>query len=145
MYLLGISAFYHDSAACLLTDGTIVCAAQEERFTRVKNDASFPASAIQFCLDYAEIGFSDLTAIVYYEKPFLKFERILETQFAFAPYGFKSFSRSIPLWVKDKLFLKQKLAQLFSQFGNDDIDFNEKILFSDHHLSHAASAFYPSL
>ena len=109
MYILGISAFYHDSAACLLQHGQILAAAQEERFTRVKHDPSFPASAVQYCLAEAGISPADISAVAFYEKPFLKFERLLETYLAFAPRGFKSFSSAMPVWVKEKLFQKQIL------------------------------------
>ena len=109
MYILGISAFYHDSAACLIKDGEIIAAAQEERFTRKKHDSSFPKNAIQYCLNEEKISYEELDNVVFYEKPFLKFERLLETYLAFAPRGFFSFIKSIPLWVKDKLFQKSSL------------------------------------
>ena len=107
MYLLGISAFYHDSAACLLKDGKIIAAAQEERFTRKKHDSAFPSEAIKYCLTEANIGPEELKNVIFYEKPFVKFERLLETYFAFAPRGLKSFCKAIPVWVKDKLFQKK--------------------------------------
>ena len=144
MLTLGISAFYHDSAAALVEDGTVVAAAQEERFTRIKHDLAFPYHALQFCLDQAGVAPDDVSAVVFYEKPFLKFERILETYLAFAPRGFLSFSKSLPLWVKEKLFQKQTLANSLSEVFGDGCDWKEKLLFSEHHLSHAASAFYPS-
>lgn len=144
MLTLGISAFYHDSAAALVKDGTVVAAAQEERFTRIKHDLAFPYHALQFCLDQAGVAPDAVSAVVFYEKPFLKFERILETYLAFAPRGFLSFSKSLPLWVKEKLFQKQTLANSLSEVFGDGCDWKEKLLFSEHHLSHAASAFYPS-
>ena len=110
MYILGISAFYHDSAACLLKDGEIVAAAQEERFTRKKHDASFPSNAIRFCLKYAGVSLEELDAIAFYDKPFLKFERLLETYYAFAPKGLQSFVKAMPVWLKEKLFLKMKMV-----------------------------------
>ena len=144
MYILGISAFYHDSAACLIKDGKILAAAQEERFTRKKHDNSFPLYAIKYCLKEANISPSDLTNVVFYEKPFLKFERLLETYLAFAPRGFKSFVRSMPAWIKDKLFQKSFIIQNLNKTLGDNINWRKIILFSEHHLSHAASAFYPS-
>ena len=141
--ILGISAFYHDSAASIIVDGKIIAAAQEERFTRKKHDPSYPFNAIEFVLSYANIKLSDLDQIVFFEKPFLKFERLLETYVAFAPKGFKSFCMSMPIWLKDKLFQKKIL---FNELKKHDKNFNDdsKIYFSDHHLSHAASAFFPS-
>jgi len=144
MLTLGISAFYHDSAAALVKDGAVVAAAQEERFSRIKHDLTFPQNALRYCLDQAGVGPNDVSAVVFYEKPFLKFERILETYLAFAPRGFASFSKSLPLWVKEKLFQKQILAKAISEVFGDGYDWKEKLLFSEHHLSHAASAFYPS-
>ncbi len=144
MYILGISAFYHDSAACLIKNGKIICAIQEERFTRIKHDPSFPTKSIKYCINKENISIKDISNIVFYEKPFLKFERLLETYLAFAPKGFLSFSKAMPVWIKDKLFQKSKiLNELEKIFGNKS-DIYEKILFSEHHLSHAASAFYPS-
>lgn len=143
MNILGISAFYHDSAAALLSDGKIVSAAQEERFSRIKHDASYPAEAIQYCLKSGEINFDALDAVVFYEKPFLKFERILETYVAFAPNGFNSFRKSMPIWIKEKLFQKKNLLKKLSTSA-PQIDWKEKLYFSEHHLSHASSAFYPS-
>ena len=144
MYILGISGFYHDSAACLISSGKIVAAAQEERFTRKKNDASFPHSSILYCLDEAGVSPERIENVVFYEKPFLKFERLLETYFAFAPKGFRSFMNSMPLWVKEKLFQKSMLKRCLSNTLGFETSWNKKLLFSDHHLSHAASAFYPS-
>ena len=144
MIILGISAWFHDSAAALLVDGDIVSAAQEERFTRVKHDSSFPIQSIQFCLDFYDIKPSQIDYVVFNEKPFLKFERILETYLAFAPRGFWNFSKSMPLWVKDKLFQKNQIEKNLEQFIDASVDWKSKLKFSEHHLSHAASAFYPS-
>lgn len=143
MYILGISAFYHDSAAALVTDGRIVAAAQEERFTRKKNDAAFPRNAIQYCLDEAEIGPDDIDHVVFYDKPFLKFERLLETYLAFAPRGFTSFRMALPIWLKEKLFQKRLLRQELERFA-PDCDWEKRLLFGEHHQSHAASAFFAS-
>ena len=143
MRILGISAFYHDSAAALLVDGRIVAAAQEERFTRVKFDARFPEHAIAYCLAEAGVALADVDYVVFYEKPFLKFERLLETYLAFAPHGFKSFTMAIPLWIREKLFQKDLLGKELRRLS-PDFDWGKKLLFSEHHLSHAASAFYPS-
>ncbi len=141
--ILGISAFYHDSAACLLKDGKIIAAAQEERFTRKKHDPSYPYHAIEFVLKYANLKLSEVDQIVFFEKPFLKFERLLETYVAFAPRGFISFAKAMPLWIKEKLFQKNFL---FNKLKVHDKDYksDQNIFFSDHHLSHAASAFFPS-
>ncbi len=141
--ILGISAFYHDSAACILKDGKIIAAAQEERFTRKKHDASYPKNAIDFVLNYANLNLNEVDQIVFFEKPFLKFERLLETYVAFAPKGFVSFSKAMPLWIKEKLFQKNLL---FNKLKEQDKNYksDENIFFSDHHLSHAASAFFPS-
>jgi carbamoyltransferase len=141
--ILGISAFYHDSAAALVVDGNIVAAAQEERFSRKKHDPSYPYNAIDYVLSESKLKLSDVDHIVFFEKPFLKFERLLETYLAFAPSGFKSFSTSMPIWLKEKLFQKK---YLFDLLKDQDDKFNniDKILFSEHHFSHAASAFYPS-
>ena len=144
MYILGISAFYHDSASCLISNGKIIAAAQEERFTRKKHDSGFPKNSISYCLDEANIDPKKLDYIVFYEKPFLKFERLLETYLAFAPKGFKSFSSSIPIWIKEKLFQKVMLINSLKEIFKNEIELEDKILFSEHHLSHAASAFYPS-
>ena len=143
-YILGISAYYHDSAACLLKDGEILAAAQEERFSRKKHDARFPSNAINFCLKEAKIKPLEIDNVVFYEKPFLKFERLLETYLAFAPKGFTSFAKFMPIWIKDKLFQKSSLIKELKTLLDKDVDWKEKILFSEHHLSHAASAFYPS-
>ena len=141
--ILGISAFYHDSAATLLIDGKIIAAAQEERFTRIKHDSSYPKNSINFVLDYANLKLSELDHIVFFEKPFLKFERLLETYVAFAPKGFSSFSKAMPLWIKEKLFQKKLLINKFKE-QDKNFKLEEKIFFSDHHLSHASSAFFPS-
>ena len=141
--ILGISSYYHDSAATIIIGGKIVAAAQEERFTRIKHDSGYPFNAVNFVLDYAKIKLSDVDSIIFYEKPFLKFERLLETYVAFAPKGFTQFSKAMPTWLKEKLFQKK---MLFEQLKEHDEKFNDenKIFFSDHHLSHAASAFFPS-
>ncbi|HZT87376.1 MAG TPA: carbamoyltransferase [Stellaceae bacterium] len=143
MRVLGISAFYHDSAAALVEGGRIVAAAQEERFTRKKQDSDFPKHAIGYCLAEAGIGLGDVDYVVFYDKPFIKFERLLETYLAFAPRGFRSFRMAMPLWLKEKLFQKRLLKQEFKAFA-PDYDWENRLLFSEHHLSHAASAFYPS-
>ena len=141
--ILGISSYYHDSAAAIIIDGTIKVAAQEERFTRIKHDSNYPHNAVEFVLKFAELKLNQIDYIVFYEKPFLKFERLLETYTAFAPRGFKSFSKSMPLWLREKLFQKKLI---YEELKNHDNSFNDinKIHFSEHHLSHAASAFYPS-
>ena len=144
MYILGISAFYHDSAACLIKDGEIVAAAQEERFSRKKHDNGFPTNAIKYCLGEAKISASQIDNVVFYEKPFLKFERLLETYLAFAPKGFISFAKAMPVWIKDKLFQKSALIKELKSTLAEDVDWRERLLFSEHHLSHAASAYYPS-
>ncbi len=144
MYILGISAYYHDSAACLLKEGEIIAAAQEERFTRKKHDARFPSFAIQYCLEEAGIKGREIDNVVFYEKPFVKFERLLETYLAFAPKGFISFAKAMPVWIKDKLFQKSVLIKELKSTLNKDVKWNERLLFSEHHLSHAASAYYPS-
>ena len=143
MYVLGISAFYHDSAAALVTDGRIVAAAQEERFTRKKNDARFPRNAIQYCLEEAEIALDAVDHVVFYDKPFLKFERLLETYLAFAPHGFRSFRMALPIWLKEKLFQKRLLRQEL-QALSPECDWEKRLLFGEHHQSHAASAFFAS-
>ena len=143
MYILGISAFYHDSAAALICDGEILSAAQEERFTRIKHDSAFPENAIRFCLKRAKIKLNQVDRIVFYEKPFLKFERLLESYLAFAPRGFVSFQKAIPVWIKEKLFQKNFIVKaLEKSFGEKEVV--KKMRFFEHHLSHAASAFYPS-
>ena len=141
--ILGISAFYHDSAASIIIDGKIIAAAQEERFTRIKHDDNYPFNAIEFVLGFAKIKLNDVDQIIFFEKPFLKFERLLETYIAFAPKGFRSFCKAMPIWLKEKLFQKN---MLFNELKKHDINFknDQKIFFSDHHLSHAASAFFPS-
>jgi len=144
MYILGASAFYHDSAACLIRDGIIVAAAQEERFTRKKHDNCFPGNAIQYCVKEAGIDPAEIEHVVFYEKPFVKFERLLETYLAFAPRGFHSFASAMPLWIKDKLFQKSNLVKELEKTFGTDVKWREKLLFSEHHLSHAASAYYPS-
>lgn len=143
MIIVGISGYYHDSAAVLLRDGEIVAAAQEERFTRKKHDASFPKKALDYCLNEAGISLIDVDFITFYDKPFLKFERLLETYLAFAPKGFTSFRMAIPIWLKEKLFLKNLLRQELKKSA-PDYDWDNRLLFSEHHLSHAASAFFPS-
>jgi carbamoyltransferase len=141
--ILGISAFYHDSAAALIEDGRIIACAQEERFTRKKHDAGFPDRAIEYCLSHAGVGLEDIDFVAFYDKPFLKFERLLETYLAFAPRGFQSFNMAIPVWLREKLFQKDLLRQKFGDFY-PNFDWKNKLLFSEHHLSHAASAFFPS-
>ena len=136
MYILGISAFYHDSAACIMEDGNIIAAAQEERFTRKKHDQNFPIKAIKYCLNEVDIKPSELAYVAFYDKPFLKFERILETYLEFAPKGLNSFLKSIPLWIRKKLWIKEIIRE--------ELNYSGKILFSKHHLSHAASSFYMS-
>lgn len=136
IYILGISAFYHDSAACLIKNGEIIAAAQEERFTRKKHDASFPVNAVNFCIKFAGINIKDISYVSFYDKPFLKFERILETYLAYAPVGIKSFIKAMPLWIKEKLWMKELIKNYTGYEG--------KILFPEHHESHAASAFFPS-
>ena len=143
MYILGISAFYHDSAAALVTDGHIVAAAQEERFSRKKHDARFPVNALRYCLDEAGIKLDAVDHVVFYDKPFLKFERLLETYLAFAPRGFQSFRMALPLWLKEKLFQKRLLRQELEKLAPDG-NWEERLLFAEHHQSHAASAFFAS-
>ncbi len=138
--ILGISAYYHDSAAAIIVDGEIIAAVHEERFTRIKHDSSFPMNAIKYVLTEAATEYNDLTAIAFYDKPFIKFERLLETYHAFAPKGLISFLSAVPAWIKEKLFMKRMLKREFSNLGKERIP----ILFPEHHLSHAASAFYPS-
>jgi len=141
--ILGISAFFHDSAACILKDGEIIAAAQEERFTRKKHDPNYPHNAIEFVLKYANLKLSEVDKIVFFEKPFLKFERLLETYVAFAPKGFVSFAKAMPIWIKEKLFQKNLLFNKLKQH-DQNYKSDQNIFFSDHHLSHAASAFFPS-
>ncbi|MBW2683721.1 MAG: hypothetical protein JRC69_09215, partial [Deltaproteobacteria bacterium] len=140
-YMLGISAYYHDSAAALLKNGKITAAAHEERFTRKKHDSSFPSNAVQYVLDEAGINYDDLAAIAFYDKPYLKFERLLETYHEFAPKGLKSFVSAMPVWIKEKLFMKKIIKAELSNIGEGTIP---QLLFPEHHLSHAASAFFPS-
>ncbi len=143
MRVLGISAFYHDSAAAVVQDGEVVAAAQEERFTRKKHDAGFPAHAVEYCLREAGVSLDGFDCIAFYDKPLLKFERLLETYLAFAPRGFKSFSMAIPVWLREKLFLKALLTSELARHGQGR-SVEERLIFSEHHLSHAASAFFPS-
>ena len=143
MKILGISAFYHDSAAAILHNGKIIAAAQEERFTRKKQDASFPVKAVQFCLEYAGFSIDELDAIVFYDKPLLKFERLLETYYGFAPKGLRSFITAMPVWLREKMFLKRVIYEELAKIGDYDKK-QVKLLFPEHHLSHAASAFFPS-
>ena len=144
MYILGISAYYHDSAACIIKDGELIAAVQEERFTRIKAYSGFPKNSVLFCLNQANITAKDLSYVAFYEKPFLKFERLLETYLAYAPKGFRTFAASMPLWIKDKLFQKSMIRKELTHLFGKDNNWNERLLFSEHHLSHAASAFYPS-
>jgi carbamoyltransferase len=143
MKVLGISAFYHDSAAALIDDGRIVAASQEERFSRRRHDARFPSSAIKFCLQFARTKAEDIDLIVFYEKPFLKFERLLETYVDFAPRGLASFAKAMPVWVHEKLFLRRVLVKEFTELAQE-VDWDSRLRFSEHHYSHAASAFFPS-
>ncbi|MFH1177929.1 MAG: carbamoyltransferase N-terminal domain-containing protein, partial [Acidobacteriota bacterium] len=136
MHILGISAFYHDSAACLLRDGEIVAAAQEERFTRKKHDHRFPSHAVAYCLKEAGIGAGELDHLAFYDKPWIKFERLLETYLAFAPAGIASFLKAMPLWLKQKLWMGELIKK--------EIGFAGELIYSEHHQSHAASAFFPS-
>lgn len=144
MKILGISAYYHDSAACLVVDGEVVAAAQEERFTRKKHDQAFPNHAITYCLSELGCTPEEIDYVVFYDKPFLKFERLLETYLAYAPAGFKSFATALPVWLRDKLFQKSMIADALKDLWGKQIDWTERLLFSEHHLSHAASAFFPS-
>ena len=141
--IIGISAFYHDSAATLIEDGNIIAAAQEERFSRKKHDDRFPKNAIKFLLEISNCNLNEIDKIIFYEKPFLKFERLLETYIAFSPKGFKQFSKAIPIWLKEKLFQKKQIINYLQEIDDSFVPEN-KILFSEHHFSHAASAFYPS-
>jgi len=144
MKILGISAYYHDSAACLVVDGKVVAAAQEERFTRKKHDQAFPNHAIAYCLSEVGCTPEEIDYVVFYDKPFLKFERLLETYLAYAPAGFKSFATALPVWLRDKLFQKSMITDALKDLWGKQIDWTERLLFSEHHLSHAASAFFPS-
>jgi len=143
MWILGISAFYHDSAAALIRDGEVMAAAQEERFTRKKHDARFPAHAVRFCLESTGVGPDQLEAVVFYEKPFLKFERLLENYLAFAPRGLRSFGMALPLWIREKLFQKDLLCRELETIWPKS-EWAGRLLFAEHHQSHAASAFFPS-
>jgi len=143
MRILGLSAYYHDAAAALVVDGRIVFAAQEERFTRRKHDAAFPHEAIRSCLETTGVKAGDIDVVAFYDKPFLKFERLLETYLAFAPRGFTSFRQAVPLWLKEKLFQKSLLIKELGTIA-EGVDWEPKLIFSEHHLSHAASAFFPS-
>lgn len=143
MRVLGISAYYHDSAAAMVCDGRIVAAAQEERFTRKKHDSSFPNHAVEYCLNQAGVALEDVDFVVFYDKPFLKFERLLETYLAMAPRGLRSFQMAIPLWIREKLFQKRLLGNELKSIS-PGADWEKKLLFTEHHISHAASAFFPS-
>ena len=143
-YILGISAYYHDSAAALICDGTLVAAAQEERFTRKKHDSGFPVEAAKFCLSFASVELGQVEAVVFYDKPLLKFERLLETYLSFAPFGFRSFLKAMPVWLKEKLYLKRELRRQLADLSGLAIRELPPLLFSAHHQSHAASAFFPS-
>ena len=143
MHILGISAFYHDSAAALVRDGKLAAAAQEERFTRKKHDARFPTHAVDYCLQHAGASLDDIDYVVFYDKPLLKFERLLETYLTFAPRGLRSFQMAMPLWLREKLFQRKLLQDKLALFARKGWDWN-RLLFTEHHLSHAASAFYPS-
>ena len=144
MRILGISAFYHDSAAALVRDGEIIAAAQEERFSRKKHDARFPAHAIDYCLAQEGVRLDQVDYVVFYDKPFLKFERLLETYIAFAPRGLRSFQMAVPLWLREKLFQKRLLRDELQPWTGGRFDWESRLLFAEHHLSHAASAFFPS-
>ena len=148
MNILGISAFYHDSAACIIQDGNIIAAAQEERFSRKKHDQRFPKNAVKYCLKQAGILPQMIDYVAFYDKPFLKFERILETYINYAPRGIKSFSMSMPIWIKEKLFLanllSKELNKTFELKKKYKINWTKKLLYPEHHMSHAASAFFPS-
>jgi carbamoyltransferase len=141
--ILGVSAFYHDSAAALIEDGRVSAAVQEERFTRIKQDSAFPEQSISYCLAHAGIALKDIDFVVFYDKPFLKFERLLETYLSFAPKGFTSFRTAMPVWLREKLFQKDMLRKEFAKY-DANFDWQTKLLFAEHHLSHAASAFFPS-
>lgn len=141
--ILGISAFYHDSAAALVVNGEVIAAVQEERFSRIKHDDCFPIQSVRWLIKHTQIDVESIDYVVFYEKPFLRFERLLETYFAYAPKGFNSFRQSIPRWLKDKLFQKSKIIKELKTLS-DEVDWWSRLLFSDHHLSHSASAFYPS-
>ncbi len=140
--ILGISAYYHDSAAALLLDGALVAAAQEERFTRKKHDPGFPRHAVEYCLQEAGLTLADIDKIVFYDKPLVKFERLLETYLSYAPNGLRSFVAAMPIWLKEKLYLKSTLKKEFAAIGNCKADALPQLMFAEHHHSHAASAFY---
>src|SRR5689334_4197145 len=142
MYVLGISAYYHDSAAVLLRDGEILAAAEEERFTRNKHDSGFPHNAVSYCLASANLHPGQIDHVAFYDKPFLKFERLIETYLSFAPRGFGSFKKAIPLWAREKLFQKRLLRRELATHGLPPLT-GERLLFAEHHESHAASAFFP--
>ncbi|MEA3437623.1 MAG: carbamoyltransferase N-terminal domain-containing protein, partial [Thermodesulfobacteriota bacterium] len=142
--ILGISAYYHDSAAAMVVNGVITAAAQEERFSRKKHDARFPVSAVRYCLSEAGIKITDLDYVVFYDKPFLKFERLLETYLGFAPRGLRSFVAAMPVWIKEKLFLKNTLKKELAALADCKTSQVPSLLFTEHHQSHAASAFFPS-
>ncbi|MBZ5526246.1 MAG: carbamoyltransferase, partial [Acidobacteriia bacterium] len=144
MNILGLSAYYHDSAACLVSDGDILAAAQEERFTRKKHDSDFPAKAAEYCLRSAGLRPADIDYVVFYDKPFLKFDRLFETYLSFPPRGFRSFAKSIPVWLKEKLFQKTVISDALKECLGGEVDWYQRLCFSEHHLSHAASAFFPS-
>ncbi|MEM9023762.1 MAG: carbamoyltransferase N-terminal domain-containing protein, partial [Bacteroidota bacterium] len=144
MKILGISAFYHDSAACITIDGHIEAAAQEERFTRKKHDPSFPSEAVKYCLEQTGTSLDQLDAIVFYDKPLLKFERLLETYYGFAPQGLASFIKSMPVWLQEKLFLKKLVRDALKKIDPTFKPSEATLLFPEHHLSHAASAYYPA-
>ena len=141
-YILGLSAYYHDSSAALIKDGEVICAVQEERFTRVKHDSDFPTECVRYILKNFKIELSEIEFVTFYDKPFLKFERLIETYIATAPYAYSSFNKAIPIWLKEKLFLKSVIKERLQEFDNEFSD--KKIKFAEHHVSHAASAFYPS-
>ena len=142
--ILGISAYYHDSAACLLRNGEVFAAAQEERFTRKKHDARFPRNAIDYCLSEADVAVNELDAVVFYDKPLVKFERLVETYIANVPRGYRSFLTAMPIWLKEKLYLKQTLRKELAALGDCKQKDLPSLMFAEHHQSHAASAFYPS-
>ena len=144
MYILGISCFYHDSAAALIKDGEIIAAAQEERFSRKKHDARFPEHAIRYCLSEAKIQLHNVSEVVFYDKPLVKFERLLSTYLAYAPKGFLSFISAMPVWLKEKLFIKSLLKKSLSQIGKCKKSEVPPLMFAEHQQSHAASAFFPS-
>lgn len=144
MKLLGISAHYHDSAAALIIDGKIIAAAQEERFSRKKHGPDFPQHAVRYCLKAGNLGILDLGGVVYYDKPLLKFERLLETYLSYAPRGFKSFVMAMPVWLKEKLYLKSVLKKELAAIGECKEEALPRLMFTEHHQAHAASAFYPS-